>query len=120
MAATKRTGKDQDTTMSQVGRVSPRSRAIGVPLARVIRGQPRALPALGIGRSAPLAAVIAPLPKLTVRKLILRGISVPDRAVISGDSRSLTGTPHRRSPGISQVRQRGPRTLQAGSQWAAT
>src|SRR5258707_4863728 len=42
-------------------------RAISVQLARVIRGQPRVLPAARIGRSAPLSAVTVPLPKLTVR-----------------------------------------------------
>jgi hypothetical protein len=42
-------------------------RAIGVPLARVTRGQPRPLADTYTRRSAPLAAVIAALPKLIVR-----------------------------------------------------
>jgi hypothetical protein len=42
-------------------------RAISVPLARVTRGQPRPLADTYTRRSAPLAAVIAALPKLIVR-----------------------------------------------------
>src|SRR6266702_5555261 len=52
---------DRDRTPTQHGR------AISGPLSRVMRGQPRPLAATGVRRSTPLAAVIAPLPKLIVR-----------------------------------------------------
>jgi hypothetical protein len=42
-------------------------RMIAVPLARVMRGQPRLLLAYGTCRSGPSAAVTAPIPKLIVR-----------------------------------------------------
>jgi hypothetical protein len=38
---------------------------------------------------------------------------VPGGTVISGESRSLTDTPRRRSPAVSQVRPPGPQSLQA-------
>ena len=45
-----------------------------------------------------------------------RARGVPDRTVISGESRSLTDTPCRHSPGAGQVRRPRPRSLQAGGQ----
>src|ERR1019366_8003864 len=43
-----------------------------------------------------------------------RARGVPDRTVIRGESRSLTDTPRRRSPGELQVRRPCPQCLQAG------
>ena len=42
-----------------------------------------------------------------------RARDVPDWTVISGESRSLTGTPRRRSPAVGQVGQPEARSLQA-------
>ena len=45
-----------------------------------------------------------------------RARGVPDGTVIRGESRSLSDTPLQRSPAAGQIRQRGPRSLQAGDQ----
>ena len=45
-----------------------------------------------------------------------RARSVPDRTVIYGDLRSLTGTPRWRSPAAGLVRPPGSQSLQAGGQ----
>jgi hypothetical protein len=42
-----------------------------------------------------------------------RARGVPDRIVIGGGSRSLTGTPRRRSPAVRQVRSPGTQSLHA-------
>jgi hypothetical protein len=43
-----------------------------------------------------------------------RARGMPDRTVISSESRSLTDTPHQQPPGMGQVRPLGSRSLQAG------
>lgn len=49
-------------------------------------------------------------------RLAVRARGVPDRMVISGEPRSLTDTPRRRSPAVSEVRPPAPHSLQAGGQ----
>ena len=58
---------EKQAAMTGSGRSMQDPRAISGPLARVTKGKSRLPAGTRNGRSAPLAAVIAPLPKLIVR-----------------------------------------------------
>jgi hypothetical protein len=85
------------------------------PMSRRAAAGPRspALPAVRVG----LPSYDSEPPRQTDSYCPGRARGVPDRTVISGESRSLTDTPHRRSPAKSQVGRSRPQCLQAGGQW---
>jgi hypothetical protein len=76
-------------------------RAISVPLARVMRGQPRSLGTTKGTRSAALAAATAPLPKLIVRVRFSSPAPGKPRSRRSRES-SSAGT-HGHSPGARAI-----------------